>query len=129
MVCIGWGLCISDAYVVKVTLFKTFVSNFYCTHLWCKYNMSVLHKFKVAYNKVFRKLFSINRLCSISLEMLIRGVNVMKIILRRYINSISNRVFSSDNEIIKNIVKSDIMLKSKLFLKWNDMLYSIRRCI
>ena len=91
--------------------------------------MSVLQKFKVAYNNVYRKLFSINRLCSISLEMLIRGVNVMKIILRRYINSISNRVFSSDNEIIKNIVKSDIMLKSKLFLKWNDMLYSIRRCI
>ena len=61
--------------------------------------------------------------------MLIKGVNVMNVILRRYINSISNPIFSSDNEILKNIVKSDISLKSKLFLKWNDMLYSIRRCI
>ena len=31
---------------VKVTLFKIFVSNFYCAHLWCNYNMSVLQKFK-----------------------------------------------------------------------------------
>ena len=93
-------------------------------HLW-----SVLPEFKVAFNNVFQNLFSIYRICSISIEMLIRGVSVMMVILRSYIHNLSNRLFSSENEIIKNMVKSDILSKSMLSLKWNNMLYRIISCI
>ena len=36
--------------VKYIILYKTYISNFYTTQLWCNYTKAVYHKFKMAYN-------------------------------------------------------------------------------
>ena len=59
---------------VKRILFKTFCSNIYMIQLNYKYTIFSDDKLKVAYNSVFRKLFGLTGIVSISREMVSRGI-------------------------------------------------------
>ena len=110
---------------VKVVLFKTYISNFYCAHLWCNYGKSTFQKFKVAYNNIFRNFFNIRYLCSISKEMCDKTINVVNCVIRNYINSIMKRIYVSENEKIKCITDSDLMEYSKLIKLCHKYVYVI----
>ena len=62
---------------VKCNLYKTYISNFYTTQLWCNYTKAVYHKFKMAYNNTFRMFFNLDRLCSVSGEMNQRSIGYL----------------------------------------------------
>ena len=52
--------------IVKVELFRSYLSSFYCSHLWSCYRESTLQRLKVAYNNSFRFFLGIRGPHSIS---------------------------------------------------------------
>ena len=56
----------SCSYTVKLQLFKSYLSSAYCCQLWCIHRHATYTKSVVAYNNIFRKLFSIQRGVSMS---------------------------------------------------------------
>ena len=52
--------------VVKATLFRTFCSNMYCSHLWRDYKSSSIKQLIVGYNHSFRFIMNYHRNCSAS---------------------------------------------------------------
>ena len=56
-------LCSHD---VKVLLFNSFCTNFYCSHLWWKYTKDTMRKMAVAFNNCFRKFIGYDKRCSAS---------------------------------------------------------------
>ena len=103
---------------VKCILFKTYVSNFYMSQIWCNFNDSTYSKFKVAYNNIFRSLFNLSRKCSVSYEMSIRGIDTASVVQRKLIFSIYFRILHVNNELVKNVMNSDANVQSKLVTKW-----------
>ena len=101
----------------KCKLFKTYISNFYASHKWCNYSVNIYNKFRVAYNKIFRSLFSLDRRCSVSSEMTKRNIDTCAIVQRKYVYSIYRRVNSQENVLLNDVINSDVMLKSKLVTK------------
>ena len=51
---------------VKMTLFRSYCTNFYCTQLWFNYSKETMRKLCVAYNNTIRKLLGYSRCCSAS---------------------------------------------------------------
>ena len=108
---------------VKCKLFKAFCSNFYCLPLWRKFNISTMSHVKVAYNRVFRKLFALNHRCSVSQELLSRDIDPFPVIIRKSVFQFKSRLSSTRNALITNVFNSVHFLSSKTNLHWNALLY------
>ena len=108
---------------VKLILFKTYCSGFYCSSLWASYDSECLQRLKVAYNNVFRKLFNIGRRESVSFHMTTRGIDAFPVIMRKYIVSFWKRLDSSNNCIINNVYNWCDFYCSPLFKRWQKLLY------
>ena len=91
---------------VKVQLFKTFCSNFYCSHLWTNYYKYTIDKANKAYKKVFSKLFSCTRGESITQKMILLTCNSFNVIRRKSIYNFRERILCSKNDIIATIRNS-----------------------
>ena len=89
---------------IKIKLFVTYCSQFYCAHLW-KFNKSdkKYNKLKVAYNNVFRFLLCLprdeeGRPCSASNMFVTRKVKSFDEILRNVVFKFQLRFISLNNE-------------------------------
>jgi exonuclease III len=103
---------------VKVQLFKSYCSSFYCCSLWSSYTNSRLKSMRVAFNNIFRSLFSVSRRDSVSQNLLARGISCFNVIRRKQIFSFYTRVLSSSNSLIKTLCDSPFFTTSKIFRKW-----------
>ena len=103
---------------VKVKLFKTFCSNIYCNQLWVKYTQRALSKLTVCYNNSFRILMGLSFSCSASDMFARNNLRSFKEIRRFSINSFINRLFISQNRLIKNIMNCDMFFKSLIFQEY-----------
>ena len=109
---------------VKVQLFKTYCSNIYAGHLWHSYSKDVMRRAKSAYNNVFSSLMSIKRGqgCSISHNFVNLGVPDFNMLVRKYINGFINRLNSSANDLVTNVINSAYFIyDSKLNAKWSEV--------
>ena len=100
---------------VKCNLYKTYISNFYTTQLWCNYTKAVYHKFKMAYNNTFRMFFNLDRLCSVSGEMNQRSIGTCNEIQHKLMCSLYRRIFQSGNDLMVALLNSDIVIENVLF--------------
>ena len=98
-------------------IFKTHISNFYITQIWCTYNVNVYKKFTVAYNNVFRILFKLDRRCSVRQEMTQRNIDTCDMVQRKLVYRMYNRVLNASNPILQNMMRSDLCFDSKLLWK------------
>ena len=113
--------CTSD---VKVLLFKTFCSSFYCPHLWSSFSAEYYRRLKVAYNRIFRYMFNVTEYnISISGMMLDYNVKTFDAVIRNYIFSFIQRMSTCDNGIIKAVMNSVFYYSSIIFKHWKDKLY------
>ena len=87
---------------VKTALFRAFCANFYCGSLWWEYRSGDLRNIKMAYNRVFRNLFKLNRDSSIRENLVLHNLPTFEIILRRSVYSLYSRV--SDATVHQNRV-------------------------
>ena len=85
---------------IKLKLFETFCSSFYCCSLWNNFKLSTLEKLRVGYNNVFRALLNLDRRTSISHTFVQYNVSSFQVIQRKLIYSLYRRVVASDNGLI-----------------------------
>ena len=107
---------------VKCQLFKSFCTSLYCCSLWTRYKKTVISAIEVAYKNVFRALMNVKR-GSTTTEMINYNVPTFKSLLRNLIYGSKERLYDSDNTIIKTIVTSLYFMKSNTVKRWNASLY------
>ena len=103
---------------VKIKLFVTYCSQFYCAHLW-KFNRSdkKYNKLRVAYNNVFRFLLSLprdeeGRPCSASEMFVTRRVKSFEEILRNVVFRFQSRLKLSTNDLVCSALNTNEVYKS-----------------
>ena len=118
---------------VKIKLFVTYCTQFYCAHLW-QFNLSdkSYKKISVAYNNVFRYFLRLprdaqGRPCSGSGMFVKRNIKSFQEIVRNVVYKFQCRINISDNELVKSTLFKNVMSKSKLRMHWNKILLS--RCV
>ena len=120
---------------VKIKLFVTFCSQFYCAPLWY-FNKSdkTYNKLRVAYNNVFRFLLGLprdeqGRPCSASGMFASRRVKSLQEILRNLIYKFMCRLDVSDNDLVRSILSQSVTRISKLRKHWNRLLFVWVTCL
>ena len=108
---------------VKAKLFQSFCTNFYCMPLWCRFNQNVVQRLKVAYNNVFRSLFTYDRRSSASQMFVFNNVPNFSVLLRKSVFSFMNRIFNSSNELVFTLASNSRILTNELFNHWWNSLY------
>ena len=115
---------------VKIKLFVTYCSQFYCAPLWY-FNKTdkIYNKLNVAYNNVFRFLLGLpwdeqGRPCSASGMFASRRVKSLQEILRNLIYKFQCRLDLSDNDIVRCTLYRSVVRKSKLRKHWNRLLHT-----
>ena len=114
---------------VKIKLFVTFCSQFYCAPLWY-FNKSdkTYNKLRVAYNNVFRFLLGLprdeqGRPCSASGMFASRKVKSLQEIMRNLIYKFMCRLDVSENDIVRCTLSQSVVRLSKLRKHWNRLLF------
>ena len=92
---------------IKVRLFKSYCSSFYCSQLWSTYCDTSFTKLRSAHNRIMRYLFSLPQDCSISSECIRLDLDCFIVTVRKSIFSFRSRLLRCDNQIIKSIVESN----------------------
>ena len=109
---------------VKHALFKAYCSNAYCSQLWTNYRRDAYKKCTVAYNDIYRNLFSLQHGTSISNIYVQNQVNSFNVVVRKNVYSFIKRLSESENFIISTIMQSAFYhFNSSLRLKWTSLLY------
>ena len=108
---------------VKAHLFKTYCSSMYTTQLWWNYTAASIHKLHVAYNNVFRMLFKLPRHCSASEMFASNGISMSHAVIRNFVHKFMCRLNTSDNNLIRAVLMSDIRWLSRIRRHWIKMLY------
>ena len=103
---------------VKVELFKTYCTSFYCAALWSNFNISSMRRIKVAHNTIFRMLMKETRFTSASRLFMEFNVPNLDVICRKLSFSLYKRSLQSDNTLVKGIVNSLYFVLSALFKQW-----------
>ena len=106
---------------VKKYLFTTYFSSIYCASLWCPNNNDALRSLKVAYNDSCRIIFGYSRRHSASAMFCENGIKDFDTIRRTSIYSLIRRLCTTDNEILREIFNSNILLDSSLYRSWCDL--------
>jgi hypothetical protein len=109
---------------VKARLFKAYCSSFYCSQLWCSYSTACFRKLQASYNRIFRVLFKLDRLCSISQKCIEYNIDSFKVLLRKSIFGFRTRLLNCDNTIIQSITRSTFYMSCSLTAKWNHLLFT-----
>ena len=89
--------------------------NFYCMPLWCSFRQNVLRKIRVAYNNVFRNLFSYDRRFSASLMFVSNDVLNFDALRRKFIYDFRCRIFASRNVLLMTLRDNFDVYHSLLF--------------
>lgn len=102
---------------VKIRLFQTYCSNFYCCALW-KNDPELLERVKICHNNVLRYFIHTKFKDSISGIFVNRNLPNFSILRRKAIHSLYRRVISSQNSLILTIVRSTFFTYSKFLQSW-----------
>ena len=114
----------SDA--VKCQLFQSFCTSFYCASLWSSYDIETLKRLKVAYNRIFRTLMGLQQRARMSENLIRRGLDPFKVVMRKLVCSFRTRIIQSNNVLLETIVGSMHFMHSKLTRKWNAAVLNLR---
>jgi hypothetical protein len=109
----------------KIQLFKSYCYPIYCNALWKQYFKYSVKKLTVSYNDTFKRLLQVPRYFSSSQTFVENHTDHIKIVFRKAIYSLMNRVQNSNNRILSAICNSDAYYQSTLLTKWRQSLYTI----
>ena len=113
---------------VKIKLFVTYCSQFYCAHLWqYKCTDKIYRKLNVAYNNVFRYFLGLprdaqGRPCSASGMFVTRKVKSLQEIMRNLVFKFQCRLNLSVNELVVSTLNANVIMRSKLRKHWDNIL-------
>ena len=108
---------------VKGQLFKSYCTTFYCLSLWNNFTRTTMDDIRVSYNNVFRFFFKLPRRGSISYHFVTKDLPHFTYVRRTLCHSMFERVLSSRNRLICNLVDSTFFVSSRVFKHWMDLLF------
>ena len=114
---------------VKIKLFTTYCSQFYCAHLWQYREFEKAYrKVKVAYNNVFRFFLRLpkdpeGRPCSASEMFVNRRVKSFQEIIRNVVFKFQCRIRLSQNDLVKSTLFENVTSSSKLRKHWSKIMH------
>ena len=110
---------------VKIQLFKSYCSSYYCGHLWWCYKESVFKRLVIASNDVFRNLLSLPRRTPASQLFVSCNVPTSAIIIRKQVLGLNQRLEESSNNLIVKMLDSSMVYQSSLWKKWQKLLHIV----
>ena len=109
---------------VKVQLFRSYCSSFYCCSVWDLYKQESIRRIKVCHNNVLRFLIKARRGDSISHHFVSRNLPDFDVLRRKLVYSMLKRVQDGNNILISTIVESDVFVYSRMCNKWIALLHN-----
>ena len=108
----------------KLTLFRTYCYSIYGGALWADYTQESFRHLKVVHNDILRCLTHTPRYTSASALFVSHNLRSLKEIIRYASTSLINRLESSENTLIKNVLVSEAKIRSKLWIHWNETAFT-----
>ena len=108
----------------KLTLFRTYCYSIYGGALWADYTQESFRRLKVVHNDILRRLTHTPRYTSASALFVSHNLRSLKEIIRYASTSLINRLESSENTLIKNVLLSEAKIRSKLWVHWNETAFT-----
>ena len=94
---------------VKLALFRSYCTCFYCPFLWTHYKKSNYSKLRVAFNNVYRRILKLPSRSSASTMYVVNNIDSLEVLVRKPLFGFMERLNNSDNTIIKCINNSWIL--------------------
>ena len=90
--------------------------------MWFDSTVTSMGKLKVAYNNSLRRILNLPKYNSVS-EMFV-NLNILSFdeLLRKFVFSFRSRIQDLGNSLVNGIVKSSLLLVSKICVWWSDIL-------
>ena len=107
---------------VKLLLVESYCCNFYCGSLWTSYTIAALHKLKVAYNNVFRKVLGHRSRDSASMMFVTNGIDNFESRMRKSCYGFRKRLLDSDNNVLISMNGHSWLANNYMFGRWHSML-------
>ena len=107
---------------VKLALFRSYCTCFYCPFLWTHYKKYNYSKLQVAFNNGYRRILKLPSRSSAITMYVVNNIDSLEVLVRKRIFSLMERLNNSDNTIITCINNSWI-LRFDILSPWNDLLY------
>ena len=113
------SLCSAD---VKIALFRSYCTCFYCPFLWTHYKKSTHSKLRVAFNNVYRRILKLPPRSRASTMYAINHIDSFEVLLRKRIFGFTERLYNYENTIIKCINNSWV-LRFDIWSPWNELIF------
>ena len=91
---------------VKLELFKSYCTSFYCCYLWTAYKKSTFDRLRVAFNNAYRRVLGQPWRCSARAMYANFGINNFEATFRKSTFGLIQRLAKSTNPLIMTIEKS-----------------------
>ena len=109
---------------VKLTLFCSYCTCFYCPFLWTHYKKSTHSKLRVAFNNIYRRILKLPSRSNGSTMYAVNHINSFKILVRKLVVGFTERLKVSKNFII-SCVDNSLKTKFDIWNPWLKLLYLI----
>ena len=110
---------------VKLILFKSYCTQFYCNALWTKSKVSSLHDFIVSYNNSLRCLMNIPYFCSAKQMFSFLSIPSAMEVIGKSIFRLMKCCTESTNPLVNSVLSSSAWRLSCTRNVWYNRLYSI----
>ena len=88
---------------VKLELFRSFCTSFYCCFLWTGYKKSTFNRLRVAFNNAYRRILDLPWRCSASGMYATYGIYNLEAIIRKQTIGFIGRLRKSCNTIVQTL--------------------------
>ena len=103
---------------VKLHLFRSYCSNFYCCALWSGNDPEPIKAVKICHNNVLRMFIQTRFKDSISGHFMVRNLPNLDVLRRNAALSLYKRLTSSQNILVTTIVQSSFFIYSEFLAHW-----------
>ena len=107
---------------VKIALFRSCCTCFYCPFLWTHYKKSTHSKLRVAFNNVYRRILKLPPRSSAITMYVINNIDSFEVLIRKRLFGFTERLNNCENTIIKCINNSWV-LRFDIWSPWNELLF------
>ena len=109
---------------VKLELFRSFCTSFYCCYLWTAYKKSTFNKLRVAFNNAYRRVLGLPWRSSASAMYANFGIQNFEAVIRKSTFGFTQRLAKSTNSLIMAI-ESSWIVRIDIWDFWQKTLYII----
>ena len=85
---------------VKLALFRSYCTCFYCPFLWTLYKQSSYSKLRVAFNNVYRRILKLPSRSIASTMYVVNNIDSLEVLVRKRIFGFMERLNNNDNTIL-----------------------------